>query len=483
MAATVLTDDLVKKLKPRDDDGKAKANERRDKTVPGFIVRAQPSGRKYFYASYKRLIVDKDTDTKSMKATRACLGRADHISVADARALAKVVLSSASLAARRGLTGDRVKDHVSRALLNLDESVEDIEIEAAKQDSCPTLDEFIDNVHGPSLETETKYAKNGRETKRLKFLFGLFSSDQDLDLLNMKVNKISYTTMKKWYLARSNKKVESTGKKPSSSTIQRDLACTSGVFRSAIDHELITINPVAKIRHKARPNTVVRYLGSNESDPKEEERLLKALVERERIKREKRTKSNQWAQERGYKVRPVIPDDHFVDYLRPLVMLALNTGLRRSELLTLKWKYMKIGGSINDYHYLRIPGRLTKNGDWNDVPLNPFITKVLRKWKKQCATIDGEAYVFQGRNGKRINGVRSSWKALLEMAGIKDFRFHDMRHHFASMLVMQGQPLNTVRELLNHRDLQMTLRYAHLAPDHKRDSVNTLATDEKKWIV
>ncbi len=64
--------------------------------------------------------------------------------------------------------------------------------------------------------------------------------------------------------------------------------------------------------------------------------------------------------------------------------------------------------------------------------------------------------------------------AILADAGVGEFKWHDMRHHFASRLVMNGVPLNTVRELLGHADLQTTMRYSHLAPDHLREAVGML---------
>jgi site-specific recombinase XerD len=71
----------------------------------------------------------------------------------------------------------------------------------------------------------------------------------------------------------------------------------------------------------------------------------------------------------------------------------------------------------------------------------------------------------------RLDNVRKFWASILTGAGITSFRWHDMRHDFASKLVMKGVPLNTVRELCGHANLNTTLRYAHLVPDHKTDAI------------
>jgi len=74
-----------------------------------------------------------------------------------------------------------------------------------------------------------------------------------------------------------------------------------------------------------------------------------------------------------------------------------------------------------------------------------------------------------------MTNINKSWDGLVDAAKLSDFRFHDLRHHFASRLVMAGVDLNTVRELLGHADIGMTLRYAHLAPAKLAAAVAMLA--------
>jgi integrase len=141
--------------------------------------------------------------------------------------------------------------------------------------------------------------------------------------------------------------------------------------------------------------------------------------------------------------------------------------MRRGELFALTWHSVDlVAGRIT------VHGATAKSGTTRHVPLNAEALAVLRGWRDQAP--DGSGLVFPGKHGDALSNVRRSWEAVLRAAGITRFRWHDLRHTFASKLVMAGVDLNTVRELLGHSDYKMTQRYAHLAPEHKAAAVAKL---------
>jgi integrase len=121
---------------------------------------------------------------------------------------------------------------------------------------------------------------------------------------------------------------------------------------------------------------------------------------------------------------------------------------------------------------LTIEGELAKSGKTRHIPLNKEALHTLQSWYQQCSTHSN--LVFSNKLGNSLKNTKKTWMGLLKNAGIQNFRWHDMRHHFASRLVMAEVDLNTVRELLDHSDIKMTLRYAHLAPEHKAQAVEKL---------
>lgn len=153
-----------------------------------------------------------------------------------------------------------------------------------------------------------------------------------------------------------------------------------------------------------------------------------------------------------------------------MVLVAMNTGLRKGELFSLEWSDINFNRAI-----LTIKGDSAKSGKTRHIPLNAIALQALKDWKNMSSS---EGLVFQStKTGEVFSHVKKSWARVLERAKILNFRWHDMRHHFASKLVMAGVDLNTVRELLGHADIKMTLRYAHLAPEHKANAVAKLVDE------
>ena len=155
-------------------------------------------------------------------------------------------------------------------------------------------------------------------------------------------------------------------------------------------------------------------------------------------------------------------------HLYAIVCVALHTGLRRGEILRLQWQDVDFKqGKI--YVVSREEGP-TKTGESRSVPMNRTVRDILRSHPRRLDT----PYFFLNLKGKPFRHVDNGFVKAVRRAGIAHVRFHDLRHTFASHLVMAGVDIRTVQELLGHKDIKMTMRYAHLAPDHMKNAVETL---------
>ncbi len=213
-------------------------------------------------------------------------------------------------------------------------------------------------------------------------------------------------------------------------SINRELAFLKRVFNVAIRDGLTESNPVRGVRFERENNQRVRFLTDDE-----EARLDQ-----------------------------VLDADH-----RPLVVVALHTGLRQAEQFHLRWQHVDFATGI-----LTVPR--SKHGEARRVPMNDLVREVLRNLRSRLKG----PYVFPSATGESPldarNLMRRVFLPALKRAGIEGFRWHDLRHTFASRLVMAGVDLRTVQELLGHKTQAMTLRYAHLSPAHQLDAVQRLAS-------
>ncbi len=210
----------------------------------------------------------------------------------------------------------------------------------------------------------------------------------------------------------------------SNATVNREVACLKHIFTKAIEWGIVQKNPGKKVKLLRERNTRLRYL-----EEKEIRRLHDACAE----------------------------------HLKPIVIVALNTGMRKEEILSLKWQDV-------DYRIRTISILDTKNGESRELPMNDIVYRTLLDIGKKA---DGP-WVFCKNNGERYGNVRKAFEGARKRAEIVDFRFHDLRHTFASHLVMAGVDLRTVQELLGHKSFEMTLRYTHLSPEHKKAALDIL---------
>jgi len=215
-------------------------------------------------------------------------------------------------------------------------------------------------------------------------------------------------------------------------TVNRELACLRNIFNRAVDWgKLVSIPP--KIKLYKENNERVKYLTEEQAD-----NLISLAPEP----------------------------------LKSIIILALHTGMRRTEIASLKWQDIDIQERM-------LTLQDTKNKGKRHIPLNNTAIDILLKARQ-----DNESeFVFQGKKGHISSPyISHTFPEIAKKAGMTDFHFHDLRHTFASWLVMRGIDLRTVQELLGHRDFRMTLRYSHLSPDHKKMAVEILDNKDTRRI-
>ncbi|MCP5364923.1 MAG: site-specific integrase [Hyphomicrobiales bacterium] len=157
-------------------------------------------------------------------------------------------------------------------------------------------------------------------------------------------------------------------------------------------------------------------------------------------------------------------------HLRPLVIFLTHTGARLGEALRLKWSEV-------DLNARRVMFLRTKNGESRGVPLNDdaFLALANLAHREGHVFLTPAAKPYHDTRGLGGSPIKRAFKTACKRAGIEGLRVHDLRHTFASWLVMNGTPLRTVAELLGHKSLSMVHRYSHLSPDHLADAVASLS--------
>ena len=316
--------------------------------------------------------------------------------------------------------------------------------EARTVEEVPTLGQYVEERYLPWFNAHFR----ARTTKS--------TFEQFRGLFEDKLDEITAWKVEKWRKARLK-----AGQKQA--TVNRHIAALRAAFNRAVEWGLVESNPLSGIKQfREDPLAIIRFLS-----PEEEGRLRGTLKRRQERMRRERDSANQWRESRSRDALRSLRRIRFTDHLMPMVILSLNTGIRQGELFSLRWEKVDLKRKV-----ITIIGTSAKSDQTRHIPLNSEALDTFRQWRKQQPE---PGLVFPNANGSAFDNVKAAWTRLLRDAEITRFRWHDMRHHFASKLVMAGVDLNTVRELLGHSDLTMTLRYAHLAPEHKAAAVEKLA--------
>jgi len=217
------------------------------------------------------------------------------------------------------------------------------------------------------------------------------------------------------------------------STVNRYLSSLSHVYTVAIKEWFLDVNnPVARVRRMSEPSGRTRYLSDDE---------------RQRLLAECKASAN-----------PI---------LYPVVLLALSSGMRRNEILTLRWKDIDLNHEV-------IKLGDSKNHEPRVIPLTGHVLDTL---KNLALTAPGrESYVFKSPNAERPYNIISAWLAALRRARIEDFCFHSLRHTVGSYLAMQGCTQLDIAKVLGHKKVATTQRYTHLSTSHIRGILDNLTS-------
>jgi integrase len=222
------------------------------------------------------------------------------------------------------------------------------------------------------------------------------------------------------------------GKMPA--TVNRELSVLKRAFNVAISWSMTDENPVQRVKFLRQPEPRERILTKDE-----EMRLFEACTE----------------------------------HLRPIVLTALRTGMRKAEIANLQWSQVDLKNG--ELEVIK-----TKSGKKRIIPINEDLYQMLRLLREKK---DNSEFVFQyvdQKTGKRkhLRFFRRSFENACRRANIKGFTFHDLRHTFASRLVRSGVDLITIKDLLGHYSVKTTERYTHSNREQKRKAVEILSKNK-----
>lgn len=298
-----------------------------------------------------------------------------------------------------------------------------------------TFEEFVDKEYLPhckATHTASTYRGNRGFSRSVLPTFGkkLLRSITTGDIQRF-VDERAHRVIR-YVKGRAGEKVPIIAK---AATTNRELMFISGAMKEALRRGYVDLNPATGIRQLPENNDKVRWLTDEE-----EKRLLGCCPA----------------------------------YLKPIMLTSLHAGMRQGEVLGLRWIDIDF-----DQRLVRVAR--SKSHKVRYIPINPTLYELFRGLPHFSGEKGESPYVFTNpKTETRYVDVEHRSGRVARKAGFTDVSFHTLRHTFASRLAQRGVPLNTIRELLGHGTMAMTMRYAHLAPNNLREAVDLLAVDESK---
>ncbi|WNJ99922.1 tyrosine-type recombinase/integrase [Thalassospiraceae bacterium LMO-JJ14] len=399
-----IDNNLVRRLAHETPD---KVREFRDSSLKGFLIRQQKSGTIAYFVSIHR-------GSSVRRQRRIKVGEHPMTSPGEARRNAERKIAEARLG------------------------------QLANNDRVMTLGEFLDEKYLPWVRTNLKDPVSQEAQLRRNFN----------QWRRLKLDEINRELIDNWRGKRLKSDV-------SPNTVNRNVNVIRAVLSKAVEWEALKFHPLGGLK----PLKIDKYKPVRVLSDEERVRLFDIMRERDAELRARRESYNEWRRVRHLNPYPELT--YYGDHLSPMVLTAYHTGMRRGEILSLKWADIDFRKGE-----LIVRGEVSKTAQSRVIPMNDQLREVMNKWRSQSELVS--EYVFPGPDGGRMDKLRNSWNSLRKRAGLKNFRFHDLRADFASRLVNGGVSLPIAQRLLGHSSPVITMKfYTAVSDDSLRNAVAT----------
>jgi len=284
--------------------------------------------------------------------------------------------------------------------------------------------EYLINRYLEYTKSYKTFHSHERDISSSKYLTRFFRGISISNLTSWQIEK---------YLLARQKELTIFGRPPSKASLNREIAMLRHMYNKAIDWNLVSKNPATKVKRYPEKPKPLNILSNEEF-----------------------TKLH----------------DAASDFLKPILMVAVCTGMRRTEILTL----MRSDINMQEGFILV---RETKNKEIRTVSISSELKEVLKPIYEN-GDPEKDVYMFPGKNGLPVKSIQSSFRGALKRSGINHIRFHDLRHCFGSNLATEGVELPVIKKLMGHKNISTTMRYLHPSPQHEKDAVEKIKYSPKQ---